>query len=76
MSAPNAFRVSIRTPVWMVMCKGAPAMRAPLSGLAGAAGSAQGRHQAGHLDLGDGEFLAAPIGQADVFDDIVVEFRQ
>ena len=29
-----------------------------------------GRHQAGHLDLGDGEFLAAPFGEPDVLDDV------
>jgi hypothetical protein len=45
----------------MVMCS-EPAMRAPRSGcwcefLAD-------RHQAGHLGLGDGDFLAAPVGQA------------
>ena len=31
-SAPSACRVSIRTAVWMVMCRD-PAMRAPFSGL-------------------------------------------
>jgi hypothetical protein len=31
MSAPSAFRVSIRTAVWIVMCSD-PAMRAPRSG--------------------------------------------
>ena len=34
MSAPSAFRVSIRTAVWIVMCS-EPAMRAPLSGCFG-----------------------------------------
>ena len=29
------------------------------------------RHQAGHLGLGDGDFLAAPVGEADVLDDVV-----
>ena len=29
------------------------------------------RHQAGHLGLGDGDLLAAPVGEADVLDDIV-----
>ena len=29
------------------------------------------RHQARHLGLGDGEFLAAPFGKADVLDDVV-----
>ena len=31
-----------------------------------------GRHQARHLDLGDGQLLAAPFGEADVLDDIIV----
>ena len=31
------------------------------------------RHQARHLGLGDLDFLAAEIGEADVLDDIVVE---
>ena len=29
------------------------------------------RHQAGHLGLGDGDFLAAPFGEADVFDGVI-----
>ena len=33
MSAPSAFRVSISTAVWIVMCS-EPAMRAPFSGCA------------------------------------------
>ena len=33
-SAPSAFRVSISTAVWMVMCS-EPAMRAPFSGCEG-----------------------------------------
>ena len=70
MSAPSAFRVSISTAVWMVMCS-EPAMRAPFSGCAGAEFGAR-RHQAGHLDLGDVEFLAAPIGEGDVLDDVIV----
>ena len=32
-----------------------------------------GRHQAGHLDLGDVQLLAAPFGQADVLDDVIAE---
>ena len=31
------------------------------------------RHQAGHFGLGDGDFLAAPFGEFDVGDDIIVE---
>ena len=30
------------------------------------------RHQARHLDLGDGDLLAAPFGEADVLDDVVL----
>ena len=70
-SAPSAFSVSISTAVWMVMCS-EPAMRAPFSGCDGAVFRA-GRHQAGHLGLGDGDFLAAPVGEADVGDAVVVE---
>ena len=33
------------------------------------------RHQTGHFLLGDGNFLAAPIGQADVGDFVVVAFE-
>ncbi len=29
------------------------------------------RHQARHLDLGDGDFLAAPFGESDVLDDVI-----
>ncbi len=32
-----------------------------------------GRHQAGHLGFGDGDFLAPPFGEADVFDDVIGE---
>ena len=32
------------------------------------------RHQARHLGLGDGDFLAAPFGKADVLDDVVGGF--
>ena len=68
-SAPSAFSVSISTAVWMVMCS-EPAMRAPLSGLLRAVLLAD-RHQAGHLGLGDGDFLAAPVGEPDVLDDVI-----
>ena len=30
------------------------------------------RHQAGHLGLGEGQFLAAPLGEADIGHDVVV----
>src|SRR5258708_4279309 len=56
-SAPSALSVSISTAVWMVMCS-EPQMRAR-------------RHEPGHLGLGDGDFLAAPVGETDVLDDIV-----
>ncbi len=52
------------TAVWMVMCR-QPAMRAPASGFWLAVLLAQG-HQPGHLGLGDGDFLAAPLGQFDI----------
>ena len=42
-----------------------------LQRLGGAEFGARG-HQAGHLGLGDVELLAAPIGQRDVFDDVIV----
>ena len=71
--APSAVSVSISTAVWMVMCR-QPAMRAPASGLAGAVFGAQ-RHQAGHLVLGHGDFLAAPLGERDVLDLVVVGGR-
>ena len=32
-----------------------------------------GRHQAGHFRLGNVQFLAAPVGKADVGDDVIVE---
>ena len=50
-----------------------PVMRAPFSGLRRAEFVAAG-HQARHFGLGDGDFLAAEIGQADIGDEIV--FRQ
>ena len=58
--------VSISTAVWMVMCR-QPAMRAPASGLRRAVLPPQG-HQAGHLLLGQLDFLAAPIGQGNISD--------
>ena len=58
------------TAVWMVMCR-LPAMRAPLSGWLGGVLLADG-HQAGHLVLGDGDFLAAPVGQGEVGDVVIV----
>ena len=47
-------------------------MRAPFSGLRLAELGAQ-RHQARHLGLGDGDFLAAPLGEADVLDLVIGE---
>ena len=49
-----------------------PVMRAPFSGFDAPIFLAQ-RHQARHLGLGDLDFLAAEIGEADVLDDIVGE---
>ena len=71
-SAPSAVSVSISTAVWMVMCS-EPAMRAPLSGCVGVF-LADG-HQAGHLDLGDVDFLAAEVGERNVLDDVVLVMR-
>ncbi len=47
-----------------------PAMRAPFSGWVLAELGADG-HQARHLGLGDVDLLAAPVGEADVLDDVV-----
>ena len=69
-SAPSACSVSISTAVWMVMCS-EPVMRAPLSGCVLREFLAD-RHQAGHLGLGDGDFLAAPVGEREVGDVVVV----
>ena len=71
-SAPSAVSVSISTAVWMVMCS-EPVMRAPFSGWACGEFLAD-RHQAGHFGFGDADFLAAPVGQGQVGDDVVVEF--
>ena len=70
-SAPSAVSVSISTAVWMVMCS-EPVMRAPLSGWLGGEFLAD-RHQAGHFGFGDADFLAAPVGQRHVGDDVVGE---
>ncbi len=70
-SAPSSARVSISTAVWIVMWS-EPVIRAPLSGLRRAKLLAQ-RHQARHLGLGDLDFLAAEIGEAEVLHDKVVE---
>ena len=72
-SAPSAFRVSISTAVWMVMCS-EPAMRAPFSGCFSPNSSRHG-HQARHLGLGDRDLLAAQVGKADVLDDVVLCHR-
>ena len=45
-------------------------MRAPLSGWRLGVFLAD-RHEAGHLGLGDVDFLAAPLGELDVGDDVV-----
>ena len=63
--APRCTRVSISTAVWIVMCR-QPTMRAPLSGCLLAEFLAQ-RHQARHLGLGDGDLLAAPVGDESDF---------
>ena len=49
-----------------------PVIRAPLSGF-DAPNSSRSAIRPGHLGLGDLDFLAAEIGEADVLDDIVVE---
>jgi hypothetical protein len=53
----------------MVMCSAAGDARAAQR-LGGGEFLAHG-HQAGHLGLGDGDFLAAPVGEADVGDLVV-----
>ncbi len=59
--APRATRVSISTAVWIVMCS-EPVIRAPRSGWdAGVLGA--GRHQAGHLVLGELDLLPSEGGQ-------------
>ena len=63
---PAPVSVSISTAVWMVMCS-EPAMRAPLQRLRGGEFLAN-RHEPGHLGLGDGDFLAPPVGQVQVGD--------
>ena len=68
-SAPSATRVSIRTAVWIghVQRAGDPGagerlrVRVLLAGL----------HQAGHLVLGEGDLLAAELGEAEVGDLVV-----
>ncbi len=65
-SAPSATSVSIRTAVWIVMWS-EPMIRAPLSGWE-PANSLAGRHQAGHLVLGEADLLAAELGQGEVGD--------
>ena len=67
--APSACSVSISTAVWMVMCS-EPAMRAPCSGCVRAILLAD-RHEAGHLGLGDRDFLAAPVGEREIRDLVV-----
>ena len=59
------------TAVWIVMCS-EPVMRAPASGLLRAVLLAA-RHQARHLDLGQLDLLAAPLGEREVGDLVVGE---
>ncbi len=54
----------------MVMCS-EPVMRAPFSGCLGANSSRIG-HQAGHFGLGNADFLAAPGGQRQVGNDVIL----
>ena len=68
--APSSTSVSMRIAVSMVMCS-EPVMRTPLSGLAGAVFLADG-HQAGHFVLGDLDGLAAPFGEREVVDVVIV----
>ena len=63
-SAPSSVSVSISTAVWMVMCR-LPMMRAPASGFFAGVALAQ-RHQPGHLLLGEADFLAAELGEAQI----------
>ena len=59
------------TAVWIVMCS-EPVMRAPASGLRRAELLAA-RHEAGHLDLGERDLLAAELGQREIGDLVVGE---
>ena len=68
-SAPRATRVSISTAVCTVMWS-EPVIRAPFSGCSRRELLA-GLHQAGHLDLGEGDLLAPELGEADVGDLVV-----
>ena len=65
-SAPRATSVSISTAVWIVMWR-EPMILAPFSGCCCAVLLAH-RHQAGHLVLGEGDLLAAELGQGEVGD--------
>ena len=67
--APSSTRVSMSTAVWMVMCS-EPVMRTPFERLLGGVLAADG-HQAGHFVLGDGDFLAAPLGERKIGDFII-----
>ena len=64
--APNSTSVSISTAVSIVMCSD-PEMRTPAKGFCGRI-LGPDRHEARHLLFGDGNFLAAPVGEADVSD--------
>jgi hypothetical protein len=54
----------------MVMCS-EPVMRAPLQRLAGGVLLAN-RHQARHFGFGDADFLAAPVGEGEVGNHVVL----
>ena len=69
-SAPRAFRVSISTAVWIVMWS-EPAMRAPFRGCFGPY-SSRTAIRPGISVSAMRDFLAAEIGEADVFDDVVL----
>ena len=63
-SAPRSTSVSIRTAVWMVMCR-LPMIALAGERLLGAVAVAQ-RHQPGHLLLGEADLLAAELGEGEV----------
>ena len=54
------------TAVWIVMCS-EPMIRAPASGFSAPYSSRQ-RHEAGHLELGELDLLAAPLGEREIGD--------
>ncbi len=62
--APRCTSVSIKTAVWIVMCR-QPTMRAPGERLRRAELLAQ-RHQPGHLGFGDRDLAPPPAGKRDI----------